>query len=150
MLTSFLPTALTPAVGTELSDSKGMLMAVITCSGILIVFMILLLLIFIFYAYGGIFRAATGAKEKKLAAQKAAVEAARASRPAPAKEPSPQPVDDGAVPGEIIAVIAAAVAVISEKSGKKLAVKKISRANRQAGSRSAWAASGIYENTRPF
>ena len=50
--------------------------------------------------------------------------------------------------GEIIAVIAAAVASISD--GKKYAIKKVSRAERQTGGRSAWAASGIYENTRPF
>ena len=143
-------TSLLPAVGTELLQDKGMLMAVITCSGILIVFMILLLLILIFYAYGGIFGAVTASKAKKLAAKKAAEEAAKAklasSQTAPVHEPAD--TDDGSIPGEIIAVIAAAVASMSD--GKKYAVKKVSRAQKQAGVRSAWAASGIYENTRPF
>ncbi len=149
MLTSLMPSVFTQAVGTELSDSKGMLMAVITCSGILIVFVILLLLIFIFYAYGGIFRAVTSSKEKKLAAKKAA-EAEEKAKQAVTAAPAaaPEPIDDGTIPGEIIAVIAAAVAAMSD--GKKYAVKKVSRAQRQTGGRSSWAASGIYENTRPF
>ena len=115
-------------------------MAVVTCSGILIVFVILLLLIFIFYTYGVIFRAVTGAKEKKAAARKAAEEekARQTVTTAPAEEPVP--AEEG-IPGEIIAVIAAAVAAMSD--GKKYAVKKVSRAQRQTGGRSAWAASGI-------
>lgn len=149
MLTSFTPSAFVPPIGTELSDSKGMLMAVITCSGILIVFMILLLLIFIFYAYGGIFGAVTKAKNNKTAA-KAAAEAEKYSDETVmiVSEAAPEPVDDGTIPGEIIAVIAAAVAAMSD--GKKYAVKKVARAQRQGSGRSAWAASGIYENTRPF
>ena len=145
-----MPALLSPSVGTELFESKGMLMAVITCSGILVVFVILLLLIFIFYAYGGIIRAFTASKEKKAAAKKAAEASAKAQEAAASPTPaaqSPQ-TQDGEIPGEIIAVIAAAVAAMS--NGKKLAVKKISRSQRQTGGRSAWAASGIYENTRPF
>ena len=145
-------TSLLPAAGTELLQDKGMLMAVITCSGILIVFMILLLLILIFYAYGGIFGAVTASKAKKLAAKKTAEEAAKAksapAQTAPLPVHEPADTDDGSIPGEIIAVIAAAVASMSD--GKKYAVKKVSRAQKQAGVRSAWAASGIYENTRPF
>ena len=129
-----------------------MLMAVITCSGILIVFMILLLLILIFYAYGGIFGAFTASKAKKLAAKKAAEEAAKAksapAQTAPLPVHEPADTDDGSIPGEIIAVIAAAVASMSE--GKRYAIKKVARAQKQTGVRSAWATSGVYENTRPF
>ncbi|MDD6394563.1 MAG: OadG family transporter subunit [Firmicutes bacterium] len=142
MLTDFMP-----VVGAGLAESKGMLMAVVTASGILIVFLILVLLIFIFYAYGGIFQAVTASGEKKKAA-KAAAEAAKAAseksadaEPTPAAEPA-----DGEIPGEIIAVIAAAVASMSD--GKNYIVKKVKRA--PVSGRSAWAASGIFENTRPF
>ena len=147
MLTSFLPAGVMPAVGTELFDDKGMLMAVITCSGILIVFLILLLLIFIFYAYGGIFRAVTNSKaskNKKTDSEKSAAQQQRAAAPSA----SSVPVDDGAIPDEIIAVIAAAVAALED--GGKYSVKRVTRAQRQSGSRSAWAAMGVYENTRPF
>ncbi len=149
MLTSVLPTGLLPVTGTELFKDKGMLMAVITCSGILIVFMILLLLIIIFYAYGGIFRTVTASKDKKLAAKKAAEEAEKAKNaPAPQAVEPAAPADDGTIPGEIIAVIAAAVAAMSD--GRKYAVKKVSRSHNQTGGRTRWAALGIYENTRPF
>ena len=149
MLTNF-----TPLVGTELFEDKGLLMAVITSAGIIIVFVILLLLIFIFYAYGAIFRVMNASKEKKAAKKKAAEEAAKASE----RQSSPieaisvgastAAAEDGSVPGEIIAVIAAAVASLGD--GRQYAIKKVSRAQRQTGKRSAWAASGVYENTRPF
>lgn len=143
MLTDFMP-----VVGTELFESKGMLMAVVTAAGILVVFVILILLIFIFYAYGGIFQAITASGEKKKAA-KAAEEAAKTVEDAKAAESVPvaaADIEDGEISGEVIAVIAAAVAAMSD--GKNYAVKKVKRA--PASGRSAWAASGIFENTRPF
>ena len=148
MLTSFLPAGVMPAVGTELFNDKGMLMAVITCSGILIVFLILLLLIFIFYAYGGIFRAVTNSKASKNKKTDSEKSAAQQQRAAAAPSASSVSVDDGAIPDEIIAVIAAAVAALED--GRKYSVKRVTRAQRQSGSRSAWAAMGVYENTRPF
>lgn len=143
MLTDFMP-----VVGTELFENKGMLMAVVTASGILVVFVILILLIFIFYAYGGIFQAITASNEKKKAA-KAADEASRSADVAKATESVPTvaaDVEDGEIPGEVIAVIAAAVAAMS--NDKSYAVKKVRRT--PTSGRSAWAASGIFENTRPF
>ena len=145
MLTSALMKCFTPTFGTELAEDKGMLMAVITASGILVVFVILLLLILIFYAYGGIFRSMTESRKKKADPQPAA----SAGAPAPV-QPSPAAAADGegAIPGEIIAVIAAAVAAMSDC--KAYTVKKVTRAAREPGRRSAWAAAGLYENTRPF
>lgn len=149
MLTPFTPLI---GAGADLFDDKGMLMAVITTSGILIVFVVLVLLIFIFYAYGAIFRSMTASKEKKAAAKKAAEDAAKAaeqpSAAAPAPAPAAAPASDGEIPGEIIAVIAAAVAAMS--GGKTYAVKKVTRAAQETGRRTAWAAAGLYENTRPF
>ena len=141
MLASFIPLA-----GTELSDSKGMLMAVVTSSGIVIVFAILVLLIAIFYVYGALFRAFTASKEKKAAQQDNGK--ASASAPVPAAEAAPAPVTDGSIPGEIIAVIAAAVASLD--GGYR--IKKVARAPRgqRTSGRTRWAASGLFENTRPF
>ncbi len=146
MLTDFMP-----VVGAELFESKGMLMAVVSASGILIVFLILVLLIFIFYAYGGIFQAVTASGEKKKAAKaaKAAEEAAKAAEEqsvAAESAAAAAELADGEIPVEIIAVIAAAVASMSD--GKNYVVKKVKRA--PVSGRSAWAASGIFENTRPF
>ncbi len=145
MLTSF-----TPSVGTELFDNKGMLMAVITASGIVVVFAILILLIFIFYAYGAAFRAVTEAGERKKAK---AAEAAASAQTAvitetPAATEAPAPLADGEIPGEIIAVIAAAVASLGD--GKAYRVKKVVRSRTPAAGRTPWATSGLFENTRPF
>ena len=141
-----MPFAFAAQTGTELSDSKGMLMAVVTSAGIIIVFVILLLLIFIFYAYGGIFRSVTASRQKKADARKAA----EAEKTAPPSVPAPQSPapDDGEIPGEIIAVIAAAVAAVS--GDKTYSIKKVARSQRPSGRRSSWAAAGVYENTRPF
>ena len=146
MLTSLLPYAISPQVGTELSESKGMLMAVVTSAGIIIVFVILLLLIFIFYAYGGIFRSVTSSRQKKAEAKKA-MEAEKPESASPEPAQVPEPVE-GEIPGEIIAVIAAAVAAMS--GGRSCAIRKITRSQRQSGQRGSWAAAGVYENTRPF
>ena len=136
-------TVFTPFVQSELFDDKGMLMAVITVSGIVIVFAILVLLIFIFYAYGAIFRIFTQSSEPKKA------EAPKQSVPVQAPvAATPQPLSDGEIPGEIIAVIAAAIASLDD--GKTYRVKKVSRARTPVAGRTAWAASGLFENTRPF
>lgn len=145
MLTNF-----TPFVGTELFDNKGMLMAVITAAGIVVVFAILILLIFIFYAYGAAFRAIEEAKERKkakAAEETKSVENAEISH-APAVAEAPAPLADGEIPGEIIAVIAAAVASLGD--GKAYRVKKVSRARTPVTGRTPWATSGLFENTRPF
>jgi Negative regulator of septation ring formation len=150
MLTSYAPFALLTAGG-KLSDNKGLLMAVVTSSGIIIVFVILLLLIFIFYAYGGIFRSLTASKLKKAEMKKAENQnAGKTSVPAPqaASVPQPSPAVEGEIPGEIIAVIAAAVAAVS--GDKTYSIKKVARSQRPSGRRSSWAAAGVYENTRPF
>lgn len=135
----------TPMMGAELFESKGMLMAVITVSGIVIVFAILVLLIFIFYAYGAIFSAVTASKEKKKAEKAAAAEAVDI-QPVDSSVNSADVPSDGAIPGEIIAVIAAAVASLGD--GKVYRVKKVTRT--PVSGRTPWAAAGLLENTRPF
>ena len=55
-------------------------------------------------------------------------------------------IEDG-IEEEVVAVIAAAIAAMGASSGKKLALRSIKTAK---SSRSAWAAAGIADNTRPF
>lgn len=140
----------TPLMGAELFENKGMLMAVITVTGIVIVFTILILLIFIFYAYGAIFSAVAASKEKKKAQKNAASEKAAAkSADAHIAQSSTDAAGipaDGEIPGEIVAVIAAAVMSLSD--GKTYRVKKVTRI--PASGRTQWAVAGLLENTRPF
>lgn len=108
--------------------------------GLVVVIATLLVLTGIFYLFGYIMdsadRKAKKAKEKEKAETSAPA-------PAPVNEPA---VQDG-ISGEVVAAIAAAVAMMAPE-GKRYAVKSISR--KDAGGRSAWAAAGIADNTRPF
>ena len=111
----------------------------VTATGIVIVFIVLILLVFIMYLFGKV-ASSGGNKDQK-----------KQEKPAPAKQ-KPLPPSGASMSilaegeGELIAVIAAAVHSLSERSGKHYAVRSI----RPAGTRSAWATAGIYENTRPF
>lgn len=129
--------------GLDKSDLSNM--AVVTITGLLIVFSALVLLIFII----GLFGKTVGAsgKKNKTKAVKAAPEkklAPKAAMPAPAAKAVPAAGND-----DIIAVIAAAVAVYGESEGKTYAVRNVRRAAAQSG-RSAWASAGVMENNRSF
>lgn len=111
-------------------------------AGFVIVFVVLILLIAIITLYGKIIQSAQNAvsskREKKLEqnTEKPVVKAI-------VREDIEE--DDGAIPEEIIAVIAAAVdAVYGTKPHK---IKNIKRSR---SVRSSWGNAGIAENTRPF
>ncbi len=61
--------------------------------------------------------------------------------------PSVSPVVDG-IPDEVVAVIAAAVAAMSDGT-TQYAIRRIRPASARA-TRSVWAAAGLADNTRPF
>ena len=110
--------------------------------GLVVVIGTLLVLTGIFYLFGYIMdsadRKAKKAKEKAKAAPAPVAEAAPSA---------PAPVVQAGIPGEVVAAIAAAVAMMAPE-GKRYAIKSVSR--KDAGGRSAWAAAGIADNTRPF
>ncbi len=119
---------------------------ILLLAGFLVVFSVLILLIVVVTLYSKIIRAAQNAGEKKKAKKQnedkqesAENNKVRAVTRAEIED------DDGEIPGEIVAVIAAAVdAVYGEKPHKIKSVRK----SRPA--RSAWARAGILQNTRPF
>lgn len=118
--------------------SLGDTILVTTITGMLIVFAALILLIFIIWVFGKCFPA-TPKNEKSV------------QNVAPAKT-APAPVISTAKPqsnDDIIAVIAAAVAVYGENEGKRYAIRSVKRAA-NSGGRSPWAAAGIAENVRSF
>ncbi len=122
--------------------SLGETITVTTLTGILIVFAALILLIFIIWLFGKFFSGASKA-DKKAAKKEAPVKAAPAAAPVILPAATAQSDDD------IIAVIAAAVAMYGESEGKRYAVRSVRRAA-NAGGRSAWAAAGIAQNVRSF
>ena len=111
-------------------------------AGFVIVFVVLILLIAIITLYGKIIQSAQNAvsnkREKKLEENKE-----KQTVKSIVREDIEE--DDGAIPEEIIAVIAAAVdAVYGNKPHK---IKNIKRSR---SVRSSWGNAGIAENTKPF
>lgn len=111
-------------------------------TGLVVVFAVLILLTFIFYLFGKVAhrpsKASDGAGSPAPAPETATVSVPKAVPPAPM-------VEDG-ISDEVVAVIAAAVAAMSE-GGRQYTLRSVSRVR---GQRPVWAAAGLAENTRPF
>lgn len=112
-------------------------------TGIVIVFAVLVVLILIIKIYGGIVQAVSKPRAKKKKKNEDIKPAPTTVKVSKAQEPAP--VADGEVPGEIVAVIAAAVSTLyGEKSVK---IKSVTRSRSSA---SAWRNAGLLDNTKPF
>ncbi len=112
-------------------------------AGFTIVFLVLILLIIVITVYGKIIQAAQKSSEKRKA--KKIEQAAPAAASPEAAVPEVLPANNDEIPGEIIAVIAAAVdAVYGNKPHKIKAVR------RSRSARSSWGNAGVAQNTRPF
>ena len=102
--------------------------------GFCVVFAALLLLTVVFWAFGAVARG----KEKEPTPQLVST---------PTQPPNTAPVVEDGISDEVVAVIAAAVAAMSD-GGKQYAVRRIVSSRTTA--RPVWAAAGIAENTQPF
>lgn len=139
--------ALLPLLKASEKDLDGGTIVSVVITGVVVVFIGLIILILLVMAYGKIFDSINRKKAEKQKAEleaKAQENAPKVQAAAPVEAP---PVIEDGIEEEIVAVITAAIAAMSARSGKKLALRSISTAK---GSRNAWAAAGIAENTRPF
>ena len=127
----------------------------VTLAGLGIVIAALALLVVIIFLFGKIFES-INAKQKAKEAALAEKKKPKAS-PAPVKKtPAPAPavqqnantVDDE----EVIAVISAVVAMMSQQDGKNYKVKSVKAVKKNQGfnGRSAWAMDGRRQNVSPF
>ncbi|MBQ5331745.1 MAG: OadG family protein [Oscillospiraceae bacterium] len=116
----------------------------VVISGLVIVFVALILLILAVWIMGKIFTA-IGSKKSGSGEKKAE------SAPAPQIKKEPAPILNSAEEDdtEVIAVIAAAVAAMSEELGQPLKIRSIRRAGSSSRS-SAWARAAQSESTRAF
>ena len=118
----------------------------VVLTSITLVFAMLVALCLIITLEGKIFDALNNKKNNKPAAPKAP-----AAKAAPAAKPA-APVakaDNGAIPGEIIAAISAAVAEVMSSNAVIRGIKRITKP--AAGSRrGAWGEAGVREHTTPF
>ncbi len=113
--------------------------SVVTASGIVIVFAMLVLLVVVITIFGGIMDRIKGVKKEK-PVKKADPVAITPVAPVVTVE------EDN---DEIIAVIAAAVDAIYSDTGVKPVIRRI-RPAASKGTRSPWASAGVFENTRAF
>lgn len=111
-------------------------------TGIVVVFLILVLLVFILWAMGKVLNIK---KKPKNTFAEAAASVQAAPMPV-VNEPEIEEYDED--DGEIIAVIAAAIAAYGEADGKQYRIASVKR--KEKSLRSNWSAAGISENTRPF
>ena len=115
---------------------------IVTITGIVLVFLILVLLMAIITLEGKIFDAINGKKKAAKAAASAAKPAApvkQAAAPAPAKAQAPQ-VEEG-IPGDVVAAIMAAI--YSMGNGKYV-LKAVRRG------KNGWGKAGVNDTTAPF
>lgn len=125
----------------------------VTLAGLGIVIAALVILVFIIFLFGKIFDAINTASSKK-AARKAAEKAPKAV-PSPIKKevtapketaPAPAAADDD----EVIAVISAVIAMMSEADNTVYKVKSVKPAATGFSGRTAWAMDGKRNNIAPF
>ncbi len=136
----------------------------VTLVGLGTVIAALAILVVVIFLFGKIFdQLNKNQKAKESAAKQKAKQAAPAKKaPAPAK-PAPAPVKKAApapavsaAPAEdeeeVIAVISAVVAMMSEQDGKTYRIKSVAKSQRNNGfsGRSAWAMDGRRQNVNPF
>lgn len=131
----------------------------VTLAGIGIVLAALVILVFVIFLFGKLFDAINAASSKK-AARNAAAKAPKAA-PAPAKQTAPAPKAPVPAPApapaaaaedddEVIAVISAVVAMMSEADGTVYKVKSVKPASTGFSGRTAWAMDGRRNNVSPF
>lgn len=121
----------------------------VVLTSITLVFAMLVALCLIITLEGKIFDNINNKKNDKPAAPKAP--AASAAKAAPAAKPAAPAAkaDNGSIPGEIIAVISAAVASVCGGNAVIRGIKRVSKP--AAGSRrGAWGDAGVREHTTPF
>lgn len=117
----------------------------VVVTGLVVVFLGLVLLIAFISLIGAFFKRAD--KNKKAAKTENGKNAAvSAPKTAPVAVNPIQAADDD----EVIAVISAAVAMMSEADGIAYRIKSVKAASNGVPARNAWASAGLRESTNPF
>ncbi len=118
---------------------------VVFITGLVVVFAVLIGLVLIVRGYGAAIRSLQNRTEPE-APDRAEPERAVSAEPVQAFVPQSEPVaaQEGAIPEEVVAAIAAAVYCMFP-SGKVTSIRRSA-----APGRSAWGMAGLVEGTRPF
>ena len=118
----------------------------VVITGLVVVFLGLVLLIAFISLIGAIFKKMNQSKSPAPKAD------APAAKPVPKVQTQPvsKPVQTYEDNDEIIAVISAAVAMMSASEGKNYRIKSVRAASSKGSSGNAWASAALREATRPF
>lgn len=122
---------------------------IVTITGMVLVFGVLVLLMCIIMLEGKIFDSINAKKDAKLKAAHAQNAEKRAAAPAaaPAAAAGPeQPEIEEGIPGEVVAAIAAAIHALG---GGKYTLRAVRRADHGTG-RGVWGRAGVSDTTEPF
>lgn len=114
----------------------------VVITGLVVVFLGLVLLIAFISLIGAFF--------KKADQNKKAANAEKNAAPVPKKAPAAVKPVQASEDDEVIAVISAAVAMMSEADGTVYRVKSVKAASNGVPARNAWASAGLRESTNPF
>ena len=117
---------------------------IVTITGIVLVFLILVLLMAIITLEGKIFDAMNGKKAAAKSAPKAAAKpAAPAAKPAaaPVQQAAPAPQVEEGIPGDVVAAIMAAIHAMGNG---KYTLKAVRRG------KNGWGKAGVNDTTAPF
>lgn len=114
----------------------------VVITGLVVVFLGLVLLIAFISIIGKIFTAINNRKKTEAPPEQKAS--------APAVKAAPAAQTGNSEDDEVIAVISAAVAMMSEADGTVYRVRSVRRAAGNGASGNAWAAAGLRESTSPF
>lgn len=116
---------------------------VVTISGMVLVFLILIILMVIIMLEGKAFNALSNKKRPAApAAPKPEAPAAPQQHAVAPVEPEPQPQVEPGIPGDVIAAIAAAIYALG---GGKYTLRAVRRADR-----GGWSKAGVSDTTAPF
>lgn len=133
-------------------DNLGLSITVLI-TGMVVVFIMLILLIWIIKIYSTIVHKATGkgkgssAKGENVKKKEEKPQQAQPMKAAKLPVAQPAPAVEQGIPGEVVAAIAAAVAVMGASSGARYSLRSVKRS---VSSRPVWSTAGLMENTRPF
>lgn len=119
--------------------------AAVVITGLVVVFACLIILVLFLYLMGFIFNRDKKTKKKDNIAVSGS-SAAKGQNTADSVGKT-STVKSG-ISNEVVAAISAAIAMIGEKAGKKLLVKRITRSSKRGVN--SWAQAGKIDNTRPF
>ena len=119
----------------------------VVITGLVVVFLGLILLIAFISIIGTIFRKLN---QKPKAPAKSNAPAAAKPVPKAVSVPQPAAASSGTDDDEIIAVISAAVAMMSAADGKNYRVRSVKAASSKGSIGNAWALAGLRESTDPF